>query len=343
MNVCFWRNLLRSHFGIYAALACLVLSTVGQAETLTVYSARKDHLVRGVFEAYEKSTGGQVKINYITDKAPALHAKIKSAGQKSEADVLWTVDAGNLWHAAEEGLLAKLDSPELKTNIPSQYRDPENRWFGLSVRARTIAYAPNRVKLADLKNYADLATPKWKGKLCLRTSQKVYNQSLVAMLMDAYGEKKTEQMVKGWVNNLARHVYSNDTKLLEAIADGKCDVGVVNSYYFGRLQRKNPKIPVKLFFPKAEVGGVHVNISGAGVVATSTKKKLAQKFIEWLSQQDAQKMFADVNLEYPANPKVPTHPTVVQWGPLTPSTMNLSKAGQLQKAAIKMMDRARYQ
>lgn len=312
------------------------------AEELVVYTARKEHLIKPLFEAYEKETG--VKINYLTGKAAPLMERLKAEGANTKADLLITVDAGNLWHAANEGLLAKIDSSVLTSNIPAYLRDKNNMWFGLSVRARTIVYSTERVNPTELSTYEALGDAKWKKRLCLRTSKKVYNQSLVAMLIKEHGIKKTEAIVKSWVNNLATEPFPNDTKVMEAIIAGQGDVGIVNTYYFGRLLKKDPNLPLALFWPNqsAPQSGVHVNVSGAGVTANSKNKESAIKFLEWLSSKKAQNLFADSNMEYPANSDVEPHKAVAAWGPFKRNTNNLISAGQLQSEAIKLMDRAEY-
>jgi iron(III) transport system substrate-binding protein len=253
-----------------------------------------------------------------------------------------TVDAGELWNATERGLLQPVRSPVLERNVPQHLRDPQGRWFGFSQRARTIAYNPRKVDPQSLSTYEALAGPEWKGRLCLRTSRKVYNQSLVAMMIKSLGEAKAERVVRGWVANLATDVFANDTALLEAIAAGQCDVGIVNSYYYGRIVRERPDFNARLFWANQGSGGVHVNISGAGVVATSRNAAAAQRFLEWLSEGKAQEFFAASNLEYPTNPRVAKDPLVASWGPFRPSVINVVEAGRLQPAAVKLMDRAGY-
>jgi iron(III) transport system substrate-binding protein len=198
------------------------------------------------------------------------------------------------------------------------------------------------VKPEELSDYAALAGERWKGKLCLRTSKKVYNQSLVAMLIAEHGEPKAEEIVRGWVANLAAEPFSNDTLLMQAIAAGQCDVGLVNTYYFGRLIREKPELPLKLFWADQAGNGVHVNISGAGVTAHAPRAAEAKKFLEWLSQPEAQALFAGLNLEYPANPTVKADPIVLEWGEFKQSPMNVAQAGALQAAAVKLMDRVGY-
>ena len=315
---------------------------VAQADDeIIVYSARKEHLIKPLFDAY--SDKHNVEIRYITDKAGPLLAKLRAEGPNTPADILMTVDAGNLWHAAKNDVLASVDSKTLTDNIPLHLRDPKNRWFGLSVRARTIIYSTDRVKKGELSTYEDLADPKWKGRLCLRTSKKVYNQSLVAMMMHRLGEKKTEEIVKGWVANLAVPPFSNDTKTMKAVLAGQCDVAIVNTYYFGRMQKKDPAVKLALFWPnQKDNGGVHVNVSGAGLTKHAKHKAAAIKLLEWLSSDEAQLMFAGINAEYPANDKVKTDPMVAAWGTFKPDSNNIAKAGELQAKAVMLMDRAGY-
>lgn len=325
-------------------LTALTLTTVFATSTfsseLVVYSARKEHLIKPVFDAYQKETG--IKIKYITGKAPVLLQRLMSEGSKTPADLLITVDAGNLWHAAKEGVLLPVNSSVLNENVPAHFRDSQGYWYGLSVRARTIAYNTNKVSPDELKSYEDLADPKWKNRLILRTSKKVYNQSLVAMLIAEHGKEKTSAILKGWVSNFAAPPYSSDTKTLEAIAAGQGDVGIINTYYYGRLIRKNPDLPLKLFWPDQDGTGVHVNISGAGVVKSTDKTKEAVKFLEWLSGAKAQNLFADVNMEYPVNPAVSPNQEIASWGEFKSSKMPLEKAGELQAEAIRLMDVVGY-
>ena len=324
-----------------AGLTALAAGCTRSPEQLLVYSARNEQLIKPIFDRYTSETG--VPVRFVTDDAGPLIERLSAEGANSPADILMTVDSGELWHAADRGLLQPLDSPVLAANIPEHLRDSQNRWFGLSVRARTIVYSTARVKPEDLSDYAALAGPQWKGKLCLRTSKKVYNQSLVAMLIAEAGEARAEEIVKGWVANLATDVFSNDNLLMEAIIAGQCDVGIVNTYYFGRLLRDKPDAPIKLFWADQATNGVHVNISGAGVTKHAPHKEAAQKLLEWLSQPEAQALFAGQNLEYPASPAVKADPVVTAWGEFKSSPLPIAKAGELQADAVKLMDRAGYQ
>ena len=310
-------------------------------KTLTVYSARNEQLIKPVFDAYEKESG--IKIRYLTDQAPALLQKLMAEGKRSKADIFLTVDAGNLWQAGQKDLLKPIKSKILDAAIPSHLRDPDGLWFGISMRARTIAYSTKRVKPEQLSSYEALGDKVWQKRLCLRTSKKVYNQSLVAMLISQYGEKKTKSIVSSWVNNLAAPVFANDTAVLEAIEAGRCDLGVVNSYYYARLLQKNPDLPVALFWPSKAEGGTHVNVSGAGVLKHAPHPELAQQFLEWLASDRAQALFAEVNQEFPVTPSVKSSAAIVKdWGKFDQAPFNLNGAGRYQTQAIKLMDNAGY-
>lgn len=336
-----------------AVVAVLLLTACGKSENeqsgvgasapakpVVVYSARAEHLIKPIFDAYTAETG--VRIRYVTDSEQPLIQKLKAERETGSADLLLTVDAGNLWYAAEEGVLRPTYSDVLEANIPVHLRDPENMWFALSVRARTIVYDTRKIDPAELSDYADLANAKWKGKLCLRTSKKIYNQSLVAMMIADMGERQTELIVRGWIDNLATSVFPNDTKLIEAIAAGQCQLGIVNTYYFGRLERENADIPVALFWPSADSGGVHVNVSGAGITRHARNPDGARALLEWMSGESAQRLLGGENLEYPANPAVPPDDLVAAWGDFDASPMNIAKAGEFQSDAVKLMDRAAY-
>ena len=329
---------------ILSGALLVLLGQIAQAAEVVVYSARNEQLIKPLFDAYTKETGVQVK--FFTDKEGPLMARLKAEGRNTPADLFLTVDAGNLWQAAQEDLLQPVDSNVLKSNIPAHLRDTGNTWFGLSVRARTVVYNRNKVKAGELTTYEDLAGPKWKGRLCLRTSKKVYNQSLVAMMIWQHGEEKTEQIVRGWVANLAGDPFPDDTKAMEAVAAGLCDATVVNTYYFGRLMEKTPNLPLAIFWPnqnlKNKAAGVHVNVSGAGVTKYAKHEQEAIRLLEWLSSAKAQNLYADVNLEYPANQSVNWDATVAAWGNFRQNMINVSEAGKLQVKAVMLMDRAGY-
>jgi iron(III) transport system substrate-binding protein len=314
--------------------------SVAKKPTVTVYSERKEHLIKPMFEKFTDKTG--IKVRYITDGAGPLIARLENEGSATPADMLITVDAGNLWQASERGVLRPIESKVLEQNVPANLQSSDDEWFALSQRARTIVYSTERVSPEELSTYEALADPEWKGRLCLRTSKKVYNQSLVATMIKTQGKEKTEDVVRGWVANLATDPYSNDTAVMEAIEAGQCDVGIVNTYYFGRLQAENPDIPLALFWPNQGGRGVHVNVSGAGITKHAPNPEAAQQLLEWLSSEEAQYDFARLNQEYPVNPKVEASPEVAAWGEFKADMVNVEAAGRLQEEAVKLMDRAGY-
>lgn len=315
-------------------------ATTADGQTVTIYSSRNEQLIKPLLDRYTEQTG--VKVELVTDKDGPLMARLQAEGKNTPADMLLTVDAGNLWQAAEQGLLQPVASSVLEANVPAKYRDPEGRWTGLSLRARTIFYDPSKVSADQLSTYADLADPKWKGKLCLRSSKKVYNQSLVASMMEHLGAEKTEAVIRGWVDNLATDVFSDDTNLLEAIAAGQCEVGIANSYYYGRLLDEKPDFPVKIFWANQGTTGTHVNISGAGVVTGSDNADGALKLMEWLSSDDAQGLYASADKEFPVKVGIDESEMLRSWGQFKPDDINVQKFGELQTQAIQMMDKAGY-
>lgn len=320
------------------SLLLAAATSVQAADEVVVYSSRIDELIKPVFDAYTAKTGVQVK--FITDKEAPLMQRIKAEGENATADLLLTVDAGNLWQAEQMGILQPFKSPVIDANIPRQYRSSTDSWTGLSLRARTIAYSTERVQPQELSTYEALAGKEWEGRLCLRTAKKVYNQSLTATLIETHGEQKTEEILKGWVNNLATDVFSDDIAVLQAINAGQCDVGIVNTYYYGRLHKQEPNLAVKLFWPNQQDRGVHVNLSGIGLTQYAPHPEAAKALVEWMTGPQAQALFAGVNQEYPANPSVPPSAEVAGWGTFKADSIPVEVAGKRQAEAIKLMDRA---
>lgn len=324
--------------GLLAALALTALSSAVQAaDEVVVYSSRIDELIKPVFDAYTEKTG--VAVKFITDKEAPLMARIKAEGENTPADLLLTVDGGNLWQAEQMGILQPMTSPIIEENIPSQYRSSSDAWTGLSLRARTIVYSTERVQPDELSTYEALADDQWEGRLCLRTSKKVYNQSLTATLIETHGTEKTEQILKGWIGNLATDVFADDNSVIQAVDAGLCDVGIVNSYYFGRLHKQNPELKAKLFWPNQGDRGVHVNLSGIGLTKHAPNPEAAQKLVEWMTGSQAQSIFADANMEFPANPKTGPSAEVAAWGEFKADTIPVEVAGERQAEAIRLMDR----
>ena len=271
--------------------------------TLTVYSGRH-YRIETAFEEYENETG--VNVEFLTGNDAELRERIAAEGDETEADVYLTVDAGNLWRAAEDGLFQPATSTVLDDSIPAEYRDPEDRWFGLALRTRTIVYNTDLVDEADVPTtYEALAEPEYKGRICLRNSSNDYQQSLVASMIAADGEAQTLDVLRGWADNA--EIYANDVALLEAMAAGACEIGVVNHYYLARMLEEDPDTPIGLIWAEQDSRGVHVNISGGGITRYADNVDLGQQFLEWLATDGQNTLVAD-NHEYPANPALEPEP-----------------------------------
>lgn len=325
----------------FSTMLALSFTACAKDPTLLIYSARKEHLIKPILAQFTQQTGIQIKL--YTGKPNALIERLKSDGDQSEADILITTDAGNLWYAATQKLFQPMDISHIQKNIPSYLRDQRNYWTGLSVRARTLVYNQNKVNPNDLSTYQALANPKWKGRLCLRTSKKIYNKSLVASMIAHNGSANTETTLTGWVANIATKPFAKDSQVLNALAAGQCDVGIVNTYYYGRMEAKNPKTPVRLFWANQNTTGTHINVSGAGILKNAPHAKQAQQLINWLTDHDAQTQFGKANKEYPANSKVRVEGQVANWGAFKQDALNLSEVGELQAEAVKLMQQAGYQ
>jgi iron(III) transport system substrate-binding protein len=327
-----------------ALLTALTLLTAAAAlpaapaptDEVVVYSARIEALVKPMFDAFTARTG--IRVRSFSASEAELFERLRAEAAGTPADVLMTVDVGNLWLAEQAGLLQGFRSATIEQNIPAHLRARDNAWVGLSVRARTIAYGTERVKPSELSTYEALGDPRWRGKLCLRTSRKVYNQSMVATMIKTLGEPRTEAVLRGWMANEPR-IFSSDTRLLEAIAAGQCDVGLVNTYYLATIKAKDPAFPVALFWPNQQDRGVHVNISGAGVTRHARHREQAIRLIEFLSSSAAQNLYADVNYEYPANPAVKPNALLTAWGTFKADPVDVAAAGEQQAAAVRLMDR----
>lgn len=307
---------------------------------LTIYTSRQPQLIEPLLEEYKEKTGIEVRL--LSGKAPQLMERILVEGETTEADIFMTVDAGVLWQAAEKGIFESVNSDVLNTNIPQHLRDPDGKWFGLSKRARTIVYSSDDVSKDDLTSYEDLANPMWNKKLCLRTSTKVYNRSLIASMIDSIGYEETKMIVKGWVNNLATEVFSSDTQVLKAVSAGQCAVTIVNTYYLARLAEDPTYANLRLHWANQNDRGTHVNISGAGVTKFSKNKSEAIKLIEWLSSSDAQETYAGANKEYPVMDGIKVGATLKSWGVFKEDLISVEKLGSMQKEAVLLAQEASY-
>ena len=325
---------------IVLSLFILVSCAYESNNELTIFTSRQPQLLEPIIENFSQETG--IKVNLLSGNAQELMERIDIEGDKSKADIFMTVDAGVLWQATERNIFSKIDSNILKENIPSYLRDPDGQWFGLSKRARTIVFSNDQFSQNDFSSYEDLANPKWKGKLCLRTSKKVYNRSLIASMIDAYGLEQTQNVVSGWISNLATEVFSNDTNALKAVSSGQCGVTIVNTYYLARLLDDSKYDNLELFWANQSGRGVHVNISGAGIVKTSKNKENAQKLLEYLSSNSAQDLYASANKEYPVLKEADIADSIKDWGVFIEDDINVSKLGSLQKEAVFLAQEAGY-
>lgn len=325
-------------FVILGAIS-LLLTGIASAQEVNVYSTRSHYGSEPAFELFTERTG--IKVNFFMGNNNEVFERLRAEGADTRADVMVTVDAGNLWNAAREGLLMPVESEVLIENVPAHLRDPENRWFGLAVRARTIMYSTERVKPSELSTYAGLADPKWKGRICLRTSNSIYNQSLLASAIGVHGEAVVERMIGGWVAN-EPEIVNSDRPVLRAIAAGQCDVGITNSYYLARILAEEPDLPVAPFWANQETTGTHVNISGAGVTKYAKNKENAVRLLEFITSVEAQETLAASSFEYPANPVAEPHPVLKGWGGFKQEQVGVAAAGENQVVAIKLADRAGY-
>jgi len=347
-------------FGLGLAIAIAAGCTDGQSSTpdagsgetaapaangeVNLYSSRHYDTDDALYEDFTKETG--IEVNLIEGKDDELIERIKSEGDNSPADVLITVDVGRLWRAEQEGILQPISSTDLESAIPENLRESEGKWFGLTKRARVIIYNTDKVKPEDLSTYEDLADEKWKGRVCIRSSGNIYNQSLIASKIEELGADKAEGWVKGLVANFAREPEGNDTAQIKAVASGECEVAIANTYYVARLARSEDPADqevtskIGVFFPNQEAGGTHVNISGAGVVVNAPNKDNAVKFLEYLATPEAQKIFADGNNEYPVVEGVEANETVNDLGEFKESDLKVETYGEQNPEAVKLMDRA---
>lgn len=314
------------------------------APVVNIYSHRHYEIDRMLFEQFTDETGIEVKV--VNADADELIQRLKKEGELSPADLLLTADVARLVRAKEEGLLQEINNSVLEKRIPSHLRDPEGFWFGLTKRARVIVYHENRVEPAMLKSYEGLTDPKWKGRIAIRSSSNIYNQSLLASIIANEGADYAFQWAEGIVANMARPPQGNDRDQMKAIAAGQADIAVVNTYYVGRMLNSNDPDEVEVgkqigvFFPNQKGRGTHVNISGAGVTAHAPNRENAEKLLEFLLTEDSQRLFAEANYEYPVVEGVPSAELVSGWGDFKEDSLNLSKLGEFNGEAVRIFDRA---
>ena len=314
---------------------------------INIYTHRHYDSDKILFKKFTDMSG--IKVNVIKGSADQLIQRLQSEGKNSPADILLTVDAGRLVRAKNMGLLEPVSSKILNKNIPKMMRDSENHWFGLSVRARVIAYAKDRIKENELSTYEDLADPKWRGKIVVRSSNNIYNQSLLASLINENGSKKALKWAKSVRKNMARKPRGNDRDQARAVASGVADLAIINTYYLGLLANSSDKADrevaekLNIFFPNQNGRGTHINVSGVAVTKSSKNKKEAIRFIEFLTQEDNQRIFSEANYEYPLdynNSKSKIH---LKWGRFKADSIDLSILGKNNAEAVKIFDLAGWE
>lgn len=329
---------------LFLGVLCFAIATPALTNEINVYSARKEQLIKPLLTAFSNDTG--IKVNLQTGKDDALLERIKREGTNSPADLILTADAGRLYRAAQMGILQPVQSSKINAAVPANFRDPSNQWFGLSSRARVIFYNKDKVKPSELSTYEDLADPRWKGRICVRSSNSIYNQSLLASIIAASGAAKAQQWANGLVANFARNPNGGDRDQIKAVASGRCDIAIANTYYYAQMlfggdaQQKSAAAKTGLFWPNQQGRGAHLNISGAGIARHARNKDNAIKLLEYMLLDDAQRWYSTVNGEFPVKPSVPASDKLQTWGRFKTDPLNLSQLGRFNAQAVKIMDKA---
>ena len=335
-------NILRTKM-LAGATVALLAATTAQANEVNVYTYREAQLIQPLLDAFTKDTG--IKTNVVSASS-GLEQRIKSEGANSPADVLLTVDIGRLQEAVDLGITQPVKSDVLEKAVPAQYRDPNGHWFGISMRARVVYASKERVKQESL-TYEELADPKWKGKICIRSGQHIYNNALFAAYIAKHGEAKAEQWLRGLKANLAQKPSGGDRETARDVAVGKCDIGIGNTYYWALMNDKETdKKPwaeaTRVILPTFQGGGTHVNLSGVVLVKNAPNKANAIKLMEWLVGEKAQHLYADVNYEYPVLSSVAINKTIAGYGILKADPMPISKIAENKKAAATLVDKVGF-
>ena len=339
-----WRLMAATAAGLLLAALAGALPAMAQGGEVNVYSSRHYDGDKKMFARFTELTG--IKINVVEADIGPLMQRLQAEGRNSPADLLVTVDAGNLWRAKEAALFQPIRSAALEETIPAHLRDPEGHWFGLSQRARVILFHKDRVKPEELSTYEALAEPKWKGRILVRSSSNVYNQSLIASIIAADGPDKAEAWAKGLVANFARVPKGGDTDQIKALAAGEGDIAISNTYYYARLvgsakpEERAIVDKIGIFFPNQNDRGTHMNISGAGVTRHAPNRGNAIKLLEFLTTPEAQQVLAEGNYEYPVRPEVATAAVVNSWGRFKTDGINLAQLGKHNPDAVRIADRA---
>lgn len=312
-------------------------------EEVNVYSYRQAYLIEPLLEAFTEETG--IETNVVFARS-GLAERLEREGRNSPADVVMTVDIARLNELVERGLTQPLQNEVLEQNIPENLRHPEGKWFALTTRGRMIYASVDRVEEGEITTYEELADPKWEGRICTRSGKHPYNIALFASMIAHHGEAETEQWLTGLKNNLARKPQGGDRDQINAISEGVCDLSLGNSYYYGKMledeNHREAAESVRIIFPNTDGRGTHINISGIALTNSAPNRENAIKLMEFLSQEKAQSIYAEINTEYPANPNVAPSGLVASWGELHPDALPLQTIAEEREAAVKMVDRVDY-
>jgi len=344
MSALFYKKTVNTILGSLAVSIALIPAIASADGEVSLYSARKEKLIKPLLDKFTASTG--ITVNLVTGKADALLKRLEVEGQNSPADLFITTDAGRLHRGKVAGVLQKVESDILNKAIPENLRDKDGMWFGLSQRARPIMYVKSKVKFEELSTYEALADDKWKNRICIRGSGNIYNQSLVASMIANIGAEKTEAWAKKFVANFARPPKGGDRDQIKAAAAGQCDIAIANTYYLGKMihgkdeAQKKAADAVAVFWPNQADRGAHVNISGISMTKAAKNKENAQKLMEFLVNKESQEWYASSNYEYPVLAGTKWTDTLTSWGKFKADGLNLSKLGELNADAVKLMDRS---
>ena len=318
---------------LVALVAATAVLAVGGSADVVVYNGRSQYGDEQSFKNFEKQTGKRLELRGGT--APELFERLKSEGAETPADLLVTTDLANLWRAKEAGVLAPISSKVLERQVPPEFRDADGDWWGLSLRIRTPMRSTERVPANAIEGYEDLGKPRFKGKLCLRTSNNEYNQSLVADMLAKRGQAATEKLLRGWMANEPQ-IVGSDVDVLEAIDAGRCDAGLTNHYYLGRILKDDPRFPVAPAWPDQDGAGAHTNLSGVGLVKGSEHKADALALMEHLTAPASQKLILE-NSEFAVNPAVGAPEHLKDWEDVKRDPIDVAQTGKLLPEAVKLM------
>lgn len=338
-----FKYILKSALFAFVGLILFSCGSGEKEEVVNVYTHRHYEADQKLFDMFTEATG--IKVNVVSASADELIQKLELEGANSPADVLITVDAGRLHRAESKGLLQAVNSEVLITNIPAKFRDPEGFWFGLTNRARILAYSTERVNPEELSSYEALTEPQWKGRVLTRSSENIYSQSLLASIIAHHGKDGAATWAAGLLANMAREPKGSDRDQIKAVAAGEGDVAIVNTYYIGIMlndaneEERKAAEKIGIFFPNQEDRGTHINISGAGVTKYAPNKENAVKLIEFLSSAPAQEFLANINFEYPVNPNAEFSDLLKKWGSFKADDVHLSVLGENNSDAVIIFDK----